>query len=145
MLIDRDDDNCHELKKRLEATAETANLVTRSQAGDAHWQVVNRIVVEELEAWYFGDWAAVRRVYPRVPATVPKRAKYRNPDAVHGGTWEAFQRIVQRSGYFAQGLDKHAAASRIGKQVDPRQNNSNSFAQFRTAILEVANYASKLA
>jgi hypothetical protein len=25
--------------------------------------VVNRLAIEELEAWYFGDWEAVRAAY----------------------------------------------------------------------------------
>ena len=31
------------------------------------WQVVNRIAIEELQAWHFGDWEAARQAnpYPR--------------------------------------------------------------------------------
>jgi hypothetical protein len=56
VVVDRDDDDCHALKERLEAIAEHARLLTRSRGGGPGWQVVNRISIEELEAWYFGDW-----------------------------------------------------------------------------------------
>ena len=58
--------------------------------------MVNGIAVEELEAWYFGDWVAVREVYPGLPATVSNKANYRNPDQIRGGTWEALSVYVKR-------------------------------------------------
>ncbi len=33
-----------------------------------------------------------------------------DPDAIPGGTWEAFERVLQRSGYFQTGLRKLEAA-----------------------------------
>lgn len=66
VMIDRDNDDCQKLKKQLDSTAIASGLRIRSQP-DACWQVVNRIVIEELEAWYFGDWEAVRCAYPKVP------------------------------------------------------------------------------
>lgn len=85
VIVDRDDDDCGELKANLEAMAQRAGLATRSSAGDAQWQVVNRIIVEELEAWYFGDWSAVKEEYPRVSRDVPQRRGLREPDAILGG------------------------------------------------------------
>ena len=64
VMVDRDNDDCHELKAQLEASATNAGLRTRSQTGTSAWQLVNRVVIEELEAWYFGDWDAVRAAYP---------------------------------------------------------------------------------
>ncbi|MFZ2403944.1 MAG: DUF4276 family protein, partial [Methylobacter sp.] len=71
VVVDRDDSECEELKTKLEQMARKAGLVTRTQARTANipYVVVNRIVVEELEAWYFGDWAAVRSAYPGVSKT----------------------------------------------------------------------------
>ena len=100
VMVDRDNDNCLALKRELEDASMAAGLRTRSQAGGNGWQVVNRIVVEELEAWYFGDWQAVRGAFPRVSEHVPRQSRYREPDAI-SGTWEAFERILQRRGYFA--------------------------------------------
>ena len=98
--------------------------------------MVNRIAIEELEAWYFGDWKAVKSAYPRVSATVPNRAPYRNSDAIKGGTWEAFERILQNGGYFKNGLRKVEAARTIAAHLNPDCNRSHSFVKFRDALIE---------
>ncbi len=100
VIVDRDDDDCTKLKKQLEQMSIDAGLATRSQAGGSSFTVVNRLAIEELESWYFGDWDAVRAAYPRVPETIPKKSKYRNPDGIVGGTWEAFEKVLQKAGYF---------------------------------------------
>ena len=73
VVIDRDVENCLELKRRMEVSAAGVPL-----------RVVKLIAGEELEAWYFGDWEAVRRVYPRVTASIPEKSAYRNVDAIAG-------------------------------------------------------------
>lgn len=135
VVVDRDDDDCHDLKQRLEEAAAQAGLHTRSNQ-KISWQVINRIAIEELEAWYFGDWEAVRLAYPRVSRTIPNQAKYRDPDAIKGGAWEAFERILQRSGYFRTGLRKREAARAIASHIDPERNRSHSFAKFWDALPE---------
>jgi hypothetical protein len=92
--------------------------------------------VEELEAWYFAEWGGVRQAFPNLPASVPQRAPYRNPDGITGGTWEALERVLQRSGYFAGGLRKVEAARRIGQHFDPSTCQSPSFAALRDALIE---------
>lgn len=126
VLIDRDDD-CHELKRRLEQEAAAAGLLTRSTAKGGSWRVVNRVVIEELEAWFFGDWAGVQQAYPRVSATIPKHASYRNPDAISGGNLEALERNLKLGGYFSTGLRKQEAAHNIGTHLNAETNNSLSF------------------
>ena len=101
VVVDRDDDDCQRLKARLDKIAADAGLTTHSHCKK---KVVNRLAIEELEAWYFGDWEAVRAAYPRAAATVPKKAKYRGPDEIRGGTWEAFEHVMQAAGYFVGGL-----------------------------------------
>lgn len=130
ILIDRDDDECHELKDHLEQIAFTSGLMTRTQSNNEVWSVANRIAIEELEAWYFGDWTAVQTVYPRVSSNIPSQAKYRDSDAITGGTWEAFERILQRGGYHKSGLQKIKAARMIGSATDPERNRSQSFRVF---------------
>ena len=136
VVVDRDNDDCHELKRRLERAAANTDLLTRSQARGEPWQVVNRIAIEELEAWYFGDWEAVRQAYPRVAPNVPKQARYRDPDAIQGGAWEAFERILKRRGYFRTGLGKIEAAQTIAPNIDPARNRSRSFTVFRDALID---------
>lgn len=138
VIVDRDRDDCHDLKRRLESIAQDAGLLTRSAAGGRRWQAVNRIAVEELEAWYFGDWDAVRGAYPRAPKTVPNRAAYKDPDAING-TWEAFHRILKRNGYFKTGLRKIEAAREIGARADPSANRSCNFQNFYSAIADAAS------
>lgn len=138
ILADRDDDDCGELKKRLEKMVGNAGLRSRSNAGDLSYQVVNRLAIEELEAWYFGDWDAVRAAYPKVSATIPSQARYRNPDAITGGTWEAFQSVLQRAGYFQTGLRKIEAARAVAEHWQPQANRSYSFRVFYGVIQEMA-------
>lgn len=136
VVVDCDDDDCHKLKQQLENAATTAGLSTRSGAGGAPWQVVNRIAIEELEAWYFGDWEAVRCAYPKVSRIVPNQAKYRDPDAIKGGTWEAFERLLKKKGYFKNGRSKVEIARTIAAHINPDCNRSHSFIKFRDALIE---------
>ena len=136
VIVDRDRDECEELKSTLEDICGRAGLRSRRMAGGSDWQIVTRIAVEELEAWYFGDWEAVCAAYPRVSPNIPRQTRYRNPDAIAGGTWEAFERILQRHGYFKQGLSKAQAAADVGQHFDPVINRSHSFTMFRNAIVE---------
>ena len=133
VLLDRDNDDCRTLKEELEEASATAGLRSRSQAEGVHWQIVNRIVVEELEAWYFGDWEAVRCAYPRAPVSVPRRAQYRDPDGITR-TWETFEQILQRRGYFTTGLRKVEAARDIAFHLEPNRNRSASFNVFHGAV-----------
>lgn len=138
VLVDQDDDDCRALKAKLEQYAHSAGLTTRSRNQHC-FKVINRIVVSELEAWYFGDWSAVVAAYPRVSEAVPRKAPFRNPDQIAGGTWEAFERELQRAGYFKSGLRKHEAAQAIAPHIDPARNVSHSFQVFRDAALELAS------
>lgn len=138
VLVDRDDEDCILLKARLEAIATGAGLLTKTAAHGAVYQVVNRIVVEELEAWFFGDWESVRKAYPQVPATIPQQAKYRIPDAIESGTWEALERVLKRAGYFSSGLRQIEAARAIATHMRPEVNTSHSFQVFRRTLLEMA-------
>jgi hypothetical protein len=74
VLVDQDDEDCRALKRSLEQAATAADLVSRVGAAGGEFSVLNRIVIEELEAWYFGDWQAVRKAYPRVPPRIASRA-----------------------------------------------------------------------
>jgi hypothetical protein len=136
VVADRDDDDCRVLKRQLEVIARRARLRTRSRADNAPWQLVNRLAIEELEAWYFGDWAAVRSAFPRASASVARRHSFRNPDSIAGGTWEAFERVMKAYGYFKGGLSKIEAARAIGAHVDPARSSSRSFRAFSEAIVE---------
>jgi len=138
IIVDRDDDDCDELKQRLEAVATQAGLTTRSAAnGTASYAVVNRLAIEELEAWYFGDWQAVRAAYPKAQPTIPAKAAYRAPDAIKGGTHEALLRVPRQAGYFTSGLRKIEAARTIAEHMVPSRNTSPSFCSLRDALRDL--------
>lgn len=135
VLVDQDRQDCHTLKGQLEGAAEQVGLLTKTRAGQGRFQVLNRIAIEELEAWFLGDIEAICQAYPRVPATLAKREKFRYPDAVTGGTWEALAGVLQRSGYFKGGYSKLQAAREISAYMDPVRNRSKSFQVFRDGLL----------
>lgn len=141
VLVDRDADDCVKLKRRLDDMATEAGLLTRTAADGGGWQIANRIVVEELEAWFFGDWAAVKAAFPDVADNVPQRARFRDPDAISGGTWEALERILQLHGYFKSGLPKIETARRIAEHMSPTSNRSLSFRHFADAVRETGGSA----
>lgn len=131
ILIDRDDDDCEKLRKCIETMAQGAGLRTKGDhRGPA--QVIVRIAIEELEAWYFGDWQAVQEAYPKAKKRPQQHC--RAPDAIKGGAWEAFERSMKKSGYFASGLRKIEAATKIAPYIDPDRNISPSFRALRRAM-----------
>ena len=136
VLVDCDDDDCVVLKERLEKACAVAGLSTRANRKTPIWQVANRICIEELEAWFFGEWAGVRRAYPKVSGTVNNKISYRHCDSIQGGTWEAFERVLKLGGYFSGGLRKVEAARKIGKQFNHETCVSPSFKVFRDVIIE---------
>ena len=136
VLVDCDDSDCVILKEILEKKAREARLTTRTTAGNNCWQLVNRIAIEELEAWYFGHWDGVRAAYPKITATIAHQAPYRHCDRNAGGTWEAFERVMNRSGYFLGGLRKVEAANRISEHFDHSICSSPSFIALRDGFME---------
>jgi len=116
VIVDRDDDDCHALKRQLTDACVSAGC-----------DALCRIAIEELEAWFFGDVPAMRAAYPKVPASLAKEAKFRDPDAITGGTWEARERVLASAGYYRTGMPKVEVARRISAHMDPHENGSRSF------------------
>ena len=139
VIVDMDQDQCDQLKSRLEQACSDAGLHSKQAAGGPQWQVVTWIAIEELEAWYFGDWQAVCRAFPKVSPTVSKRARYRNPDAIQGGTWEEFEHVLKRAGHCKQGLPKVQTAAAMGHHMEPQDNCSPSFRMFWQSITEAVS------
>jgi hypothetical protein len=138
VLIDEDREDCLILKEKLEETAIGSGFLTKSSArGKNKFEVINRLAIEELEAWFFGDTEAIAKAYPRVPASIGNKAQYRNPDAIMGGTWEALERILKKAGYYSSGMPKMETARNISKYMIPVRNRSKSFQVFRDALQEL--------
>lgn len=136
VLVDTDGKDCAEEKRRLEEIAREAGLVTRTAAGTgSRFQLLTRLAIEELEAWFFGDVEALCAAYPGVPASIADRSGYRDPDAIRGGTAEALERELKKAGYHLGGLAKIQAAREISAHMDPERNRSRSFQAFRRGLL----------
>ena len=136
VILDCDDDDCLKLKRRLEQMAREADLTTKSSFKTLSYELVNRLAIEELEAWYFGDWDAVHAAYPRV--RISRKERNRNTDSIRG-TWETFERVLQKAGYFKGGLRKIEAARTIARHMDPDKNTSRSFQVFCKVLREIAS------
>ena len=138
VLVDRDCDDCYELKKEMEEIAKEAGLVTKTE-NQSSFQVVNRIAIEEIEAWFFGDIPAMIKAFPRIPRYLNKKEKYRNPDAITNGTSESLKRLLSRKGYYKNinYLPKIEVAEKISKFMEPCKNTSKSFQVFRDALREI--------
>lgn len=137
VLVDEDREECIALKERMERAAADAGLVTRSSApGGRPFTVLNRVVVEELEAWYLGDLDALRIGYPQLPPSLDRRRRFRDPDAVPGGTAEALLRELQRAGYFRglERLPKVQLARQVAPHMRPGRNRSHSFTVFAEGL-----------
>ena len=139
VLIDEDREDCLTLKSRLENAALDAGLQTKSSSASQAFQVISRLAIEELEAWYFGDTEAISTAFPGVPQTLANKARYRDPDAIIGGTWESLERVLQRAGYYPSGMSKLDVARRISFYMNPTRNRSRSFQVFRDALNELAS------
>ena len=131
VLVDEDRQDCHRIKSDLERTASDAGLPTQSSPSSSGSVVVlNRLAIEEIEAWFFGDVDAIVAAYPRVPPTISARAPFRNPDAINGGTWEQLERTLQTAGYYRAGMPKIETADKIARHMVPSRNRSPSFRVF---------------
>lgn len=100
VLVDEDRVDCEARKAVLDAAAAGAGLVTRTrwrEEGLERYHVVNRLAVEEIEAWFLGDPAAMQASHRLRDAGYAGRERYRNPDAVAGGTWEALYDLLYES------------------------------------------------
>jgi hypothetical protein len=136
VIVDCDEEDCRQLKTRLDQAARNAGLRTRRAAkGSQTIQVLNRIAVEELEAWFIGDVPALTRAFPEVSPSLAAKARFRDPDAVRGGTAEALGQVLKQA--YPAGLAKVDAARRIAPHMDPAANRSHSFNCFRTGVIEL--------
>lgn len=138
VLVDRDGDDCVALKRKLDDEARSAGLKSRSEkSADGAFHVLNRIASRELESWYFGDWSAVRKGFPKIPAQIP-RAYRGNPDVVAGKTSDAFERALRLGG------TSITAKPEWGRRIAPHMdvdggNRSPSFRAFVAGLRDMVS------
>ncbi|MGL4745334.1 MAG: DUF4276 family protein [Dermatophilaceae bacterium] len=136
VVVDRDSDDCVELAARMTRFARDAGLSVASVRNARPGGFIARIAVEELAAWLLGDVAALRQVYPRLSEKHVSGRRFRDPDAIGGGTWEALERVLQNAGYHQGGLPKVRVAQAVGPHLnlDPDRSSSASFRQFVSGL-----------
>jgi hypothetical protein len=129
VLVDRDDDDCEKLKSALESMAKNAGLPTKTcPDAEGRFLVLNRVVIEELESWFIGDPAALRKAFTSLPKIEHTTGIFRNPD--NGGSWEALHRFLKKHGIYKNSFPKIDAARRIAPHLDIAANRSKSFQVF---------------
>lgn len=137
VLLDNDEGDCLKLKAGLEIIARDAGINIRK--GQPLRCVLNRIIIQELESWFFGDFNAITHAYPRVKPRTLQKERFRDPDSISGGVWEALEKVLQGSGYFRGGLSKTQAAREIAECMGPDRNTSHSFQVFRDGLISMLN------
>lgn len=87
-----------------------------------------RVVMQELEAWYFGDLQAIEAAgLIKNGAQYARKAKFRNPDAIQNPKKELRKLIVPYPG-------QTDMARRFVKHMDVGRNSSTSFRHFCAAL-----------
>ena len=116
IVRDNDNGNCHSLKARLKSLVPT-NAVANTRI---------RIVVQELEAWYFGDPGALAAAGFDIAAAACGRAKFRSPDSIPSPKSE-IKRLISYEGQIA-------LARRMAPHLDLTNSKSPSFLHFVSAL-----------
>lgn len=128
VLMDADT-NCRARKQELEQLVAAAGLLTKTSAPNGQaFQVLTRLAVTELEAWFLGDPAAIQAAYPRVHPHHFKGLPT-NPDTI-ADAWETLWRVLQKAGLFNAGKAKVTWAAAIAPHLEPSRNSSVSFEYF---------------
>ena len=99
------------------------------------------IAIEEGEAWFLGDLAAIKLAYPRANQKILK--SYQNDSICE--TWEKLADAVypggakelSKKGWQAVGAEKSKWAEKISPQLDVDNNQSPSFCYFRDQLREL--------
>ena len=125
LIIDQDDDDCLALKQTLAAAALDAGLPATGPR-QRPINVAVRIAMSELESWFLGDPAAIRRAYPRLQR---RDLRITGDVDVLPQAWERLQRPLLRRGYYEQRMPKTIVARRIAGHmaIEPGGNRSGSF------------------
>ena len=116
VVIDRDNDDCHALKARIQDVANHAT--PQGPKGSLlrdHLRI--RIAMRELESWFLGDPAAVIAAYPRVTTADLPRIRGQDVDAMTNA-WEQLQRPLLKRRYYETRMPKVTVAESIAAHLD---------------------------
>jgi len=117
VVLDTDVRDCKKFLSELRSPAASCNATNLT---------LFRLAIEEMEAWYLGDRAALQRAYPKAKMRALDRYMQDSicgpwelvADAVHPGG----SRAIRRVGWPLPGQIKHGWADRIGPLLDPEIN-----------------------
>lgn len=129
ILIDNDSSDCGETKSQLEAIALNAGFSTKASSPSGQYQVVTRVVIQELEAWLLGDEKAVRKAFPSLGPSAGK-AKFKNPERLRKPSHE-LERMLDGIGNRDGKIER---AKKIAKHFSLDQNACLSFHRFVEAV-----------
>ena len=123
---------------KRDCVAFLAELKAVANINDSLPNTLFRLAIEEIEAWYFGDHAALLAAYPRAKREALGRYVQDSvcgtwellADAVHAGGSAA----IKKAGWPLPGQLKHEWAKKIGPLMDPDRNTSPSFGKFRDGL-----------
>ena len=111
VVRDNDGGDCHVLKQRL------VTLCNDTKRSD----VLVRIACQELEAWYFGEPAAMAQAFGRAQLSeIGNKSRYRDPDMIQQPSREIAKLIPE--------FQKVSGARRMAAHLSPKRE---SFSQFQ--------------
>ena len=120
---------CERRKADLEGKAAEAGLLTKTTADAGQvFQVLNRVAVQELEAWWLGDRVAIMAAYGGVKPSHFKGLD-RNPDHPLKPS-DALWQVLKKGRHFLAGKRKTQWTTDIAAHLDPARNTSASFRYF---------------
>jgi hypothetical protein len=134
IVLDSDRRNCQEFLQELKDLLQNAQPTP---------QTLFRLAIEEMEAWYFGDRAAVLKAYPKAKKGILDKYKQ---DSVCG-TWELLADAIHTGGsvtlsnFALAGKAKSEWAERIGEHMSLEDNQSPSFMKFRDGVKRLISTA----
>lgn len=129
VVLDTDRRDCKAFLQELKSLADSCNPAPPT---------LFRLAIEEMEAWYLGDRAALLKAFPRAKRDVLDRYVQDSAcgtwellaDAVHAGGAAA----IKKAGWPLPGQLKHEWAEKIGPFMSLHQNASPSFGKFRDGL-----------
>lgn len=129
VVVDTDRQDCKAFLQELKSLAASCNPSPNT---------LFRLAIEEMEAWYLGDRAALLKAFPRAKRDVLDRYVQDSvcgtwellADAVHVGGSVAIKKV----GWTLAGQLKHEWAEKIGPFMDLHRNVSPSFCKFRDGL-----------
>lgn len=121
VLRDQDSGDCVAIKNGLKSICKSAG----------HPNAVVRIACRELESFFVGDWAGVAAAFEMPALTkLSVKAMYRQPDALGSPSGELKKHI--------HNYQKRDGARRMGTNIDPARNKSQSFQMLLRTIQQIA-------